>query len=131
MNERYQFRGKRIDNGEWIIGQLVQDFVSGDWYINYRDKCCARIDVESVGQCTGRNAYKGEERTLIFEGDIVRYTLFNYYGGDSQYIGTVEWSDGSFVIGNDDDAIFLHGFQDTESDIEIIGNIHDEQEVTT
>ena len=67
MNDRYIFRGKRLDNGEWVQGYLCPPsypgFVGSDWYIavendwehgfngkvwNYK-----AIDPETVGQSTG------------------------------------------------------------------------------
>ena len=29
MQDRYLFRGKRIDNGEWVIGNCIDDGVTG------------------------------------------------------------------------------------------------------
>jgi hypothetical protein len=34
MQDRYLFRGKRIDNGEWVIGNRIDDGVTGQVFIH-------------------------------------------------------------------------------------------------
>lgn len=71
------FRGKRIDNGEWVYGSLV--IQSGEWldkdektpdvYFIYGKRGeIYLVDSSTVGQCTGLTA-NGDR---IFEGDIVK-----------------------------------------------------------
>ncbi len=77
MNERYFFRGKRIDNGEWAIGSLAQTknypydgsaICSYIWKIPCVDTL-VEVDTATVGQSTGLRDVSGK---LIYEGDIVR-----------------------------------------------------------
>ena len=127
------FRGKRVDNGEWIQGDLVQFLPHGIVRIvtqepPYKD---AEVDSDTVGQFTGLTDRNGKK---IFEGDIIHLEYSQvFFGGVyyGEYTAEVSYKEGCFVtdgINNGDEIETpLSGFDNDE--VEIIGNIHDNPEL--
>ena len=75
MNERYLFRGKRVDNGAWETGFLVITWYgcSDEKYFISEKMTGYHTPVipETVGQCTYKTDCNGK---LIFECDLLRFT---------------------------------------------------------
>lgn len=122
-----KFRGKRTDNGEWIIGDLIQQF-NTRWVAicPIEDDIENFIEVinETVGQFTGV-ADKNEKE--IYEGDIIQDEQSKY---NEKYI--VRWSVGNcgFVAQpQNQDKVYPNLNPGTTRHLIIIGNIHDNPEM--
>lgn len=136
MTREIIFRGKRLDNGEWVEGTPV-------WSVNNRcymiigaeeaeriDFLCqieyVEVDPETIGQWTGITNVNGQR---IFEGDIVRWRKF----ADKEYqISIMKWFEQCAAFGLtrsiDDGAIWVSdwfGIVFWGGDMEVIGNIWD------
>lgn len=102
MQDNYLLRGKRLDNGDWATGYIIQAMIGVElcaWiYYNFRQLNEAqtnydtvRVDQATVGRCTGLHAaksYRGESEAdrLIFEGDICKSdadSLWEIYWNES------------------------------------------------
>lgn len=122
----YKFRGKRIDNGEWVYGYYFiseQDIEDGFiWrdipqiqqrygdHFQYFD-----VDLATVGQYTGLYDKNGKE---IYEGDILRFTheREDFINTDARI--AVEIPKIYYMIDNP----YNHSF-------EVIGNIYENPEL--
>lgn len=137
MQDRYLFRGKRIDNGEWVIGNRIDDGVTGQVFIhtvgnsvNESDKageegCLQFVAFEvapaTICQCTGLKDKNGK---LIWENDVVSYcdcTKEDYVIAWEQNKACFEYQEYSCSMMNFDE---LSGCE-----VEVIGNIFDNPEL--
>ncbi|MBC1374452.1 hypothetical protein HB839_02795 [Listeria sp. FSL L7-1699] len=120
-----EFRGKRIDNGEWVYGNLMQfedsaTFIFADerkgastlTYAHFIINNMHAIDEKTLGQYTGLKDKNGKK---IFEGDI----CWDEYG---ECYGVVKFEDAKFLYLWENIAENLWEVAD---DIEICGNIHE------
>ena len=115
------FRGKRLDNGEWVYGSLVTFngfHVIVDHHTPNGDE--VRVIANTVGQYTGLQDKNGKES---WEGDLVMADTNDEDHPMSELPFVIVFSDGAFCIAEDEESPWAP--IDTFMDMEVIGNIHD------
>lgn len=120
-----KFRGKRIDNGEWVYGCLTRysDHMSYIVVDVTENNGTYQVLTETVGQYTGLKDKNGRE---IYEGDILEYNDHAYAqtGGnknDSIVRHVVEYENGLFDVG----GMLLVDAVINDDEAEVIGNIYE------
>lgn len=146
-----KFRGKRLDNGEWRVGSLlnIEDtyFIieDDDFSFDYRDENThfwfnaqeQEVEPNTIGQFTGLYDRNGKE---IYEGDIIKHdilcTVVYDIIGIAEAIGVIEWHQTGFIFKVFENNIngtgcYFKSDQQTEIEktVEVIGNIHDNPEL--
>lgn len=129
------FRGKRLDNGQWIYGDLRQ-FSGRSWGICDRElRRTLRVDPATVGEFTG---VAGKNGVKVFEGDIVSipfeedrdpweldcpcYLSAEVFFSEEHHGWCVRFLDGC-----DDEWLWEYD----ECELEVIGNIYDNPELVS
>lgn len=124
MENRFLYRGKRSDNGEWIQGYLY-----GIWERRYilwgmiNDiPNMAEVDPETVCQCT---AMPDKNNKLIFENDIAIK-----HNDDDKEPYLIRWSENYAAWELAQCGCAMYGFFDVDfGEIEVIGNAIDNPEL--
>lgn len=119
MNREIKFRGKRIDNGEWVYGDLLQPTEIRDIYevANCESIDGTRYEVipETIGQYTGLHDKNGKE---IWENDIVEITREGIYEK-----GIIIFKNGCFFIKSKENLLALYNCELNNYKVKVIGNI--------
>lgn len=127
------FRGKRLDNGEWVYGfpfsAHANLIVEG---IETWDGERHLIGENTVGQFTGLLDKKGNK---IFEGDIVKAKIIeNKWSSSKKYTDVYEVAYHSnfcyfYLKKNGNNLLFDGNWSYAVSIEEVMGNIHDNPEL--
>lgn len=132
-----KFRGRRVDNGEWVYGYLQKQAVEGEeYYITW--PCtelinnCRVVIPKTIGQFTG---LYDKDKKPIYEGDII--DIHQTINGYNQFV--IEYKDYGFgakyynqkenkaIRWYEYDLDELFDVNESEKEIEVIGNIHDKE----
>ena len=146
MEDRYLFKAKRIDNGEWVQGNLVWSDDTDDDYkaviipttnsnmftrggargdLGFENWC--RVDPSTICQRTGLKDKNGK---LIWENDVVGFwDTYSTENGQAEMdcIGKVVWDDEtiSFQVTN---RLSAESYEVLD-ECSVIGNIFDNPEL--
>ena len=142
MENRYLCRGKRIDNGEWVEGNLIQNSDAEDgWeaiiipaknsnmftkhikhgYGDLGYENWYRVDPSTICQCTGLKDKNGK---LIWENDIVVYRDVT----EEKYV--IAWKQDEACFEYQQYGCSIMNFEQLSGcEIEVIGNIFDNYEL--
>ena len=134
MEDRYLFKGKRIDNGEWVQGALfngeshciIGQEIKFSPYTEHECKIVGyEVDRDTICQCTG---LKDKNDKLIWENDIMVAHLDDDYPEDETYI-RILWYESGFCSKEkgSEDISPIDKFD--QEHFEVCGNIFDNPEL--
>ncbi len=129
MENRHLYRGKRIDNGEWVEGYLSYPFCTEkgneSYYFYAKDSlgfyCRCIVSADTICQCTGLKDKNGK---LIWENDVIRC---NYE------TSIVKWEKSEWRIKWIDEAVWRRDLDywvnESKREVNVVGNIFDNPEL--
>ena len=134
MENRYLFRGKRIDNGEWVVGfylKPLEEYGNGERVAEIVTLEAIQhfewvsptliVDPSTICQCTGLKDKNGK---LIWENDVIRC---NYE------TSIVKWGKSEWRIKWIDEAVWRRDLDywvnESKREVNVVGNIFDNPEL--
>lgn len=139
MEDRYLFKAKRINNGEWVTGSLLtcedgtckiatsllEVKTNGPILV-----CAYDVDRDTICQCTG---LKDKNGNLIWENDIVKRNFY-LYSSEAKYeekenCGIVKYDKEYARFGYQCSVFAMLSESKKHDTIEVVGNIFDNPEL--
>lgn len=131
MEDRYLFKAKRIDNGEWVIGyygvigkrnviieKCVENYYCPDTCESRHGNQIHEVNSKTICQCTG---LKDKNDKLIWENDIVKIN-------NSKANVLITFGEFEIICTIPNEKYYKHRLEhDTE--YEVVGNIFDNPEL--
>lgn len=132
------FKGKRVDNGEWVYGLLARTSTDVSNIVEKKFDVLTPVYTNTVGQYTGLTDKNGKK---IFEGDILKCVgnkcvrkgvLMDFE--EVTHVSVVEWWNsycncGYRVKNQNGKTMMIKQSSLSGMDAEIIGNIFDNPEL--
>lgn len=127
MEDRYLYKAKRLDNGEWVEGNILLDIEKNKPFETYRIypinhvDICRMVNETTICQCTGLKDKNGK---LIWENDIIVYRDFT----EEKYV--IAWNQNDACFECQQYGCSIMNFEQLSGcEVEVIGNIFDNLEL--
>lgn len=131
MKDRYLFKAKRLDNGEWVVGyyavigqrnviieKCVENYYCPDTCESRHGNQIHEVNSKTICQCTDLKDKNGE---LIWENDIVKIN-------NSKVNMLITFRDFEIICTISNEKYYKHRLEyDTE--YEVVGNVFDNKEL--